>query len=91
MRTSKKTIAAALATAFVAGPFEVDELVERCSIVLGKRLRWLTLLAQRLADVFRGRTRPRQATVEMFLLFDPGFHRAYRRSKLRIVDRLRRR
>ncbi|WP_199590178.1 hypothetical protein [Bremerella cremea] len=88
MRTSKKTIAAALATAFVAGSFEVDDLVERGSQVLGKRLRWLTLLAQRLSEVFRGRMRPRRATVEMFVLFDQDFHRAYRKSKLRVVNRI---
>lgn len=88
MRTSKKTLAAALATAFVAGSFEVDDLVERGYGVIGKQPRWMQPLAERLHAAFPWDMRPRRASVERFLLFDYGFHRAYRRSKLTVASRI---
>lgn len=88
MRRSKKTIATALATAFVAGSFDAEDLTQRGSQVMGKRLRWLQPLAQRLSVAYRGQIRPRKSTVESFILGDPGFHRAYRRYQLKVVDPL---
>lgn len=83
-----RTIASALATSFVAGSLNVDDLVERGTRVLGKRPKWLRRCAERLVAFYAPGIRPRQADVKDFLLTDRGFLRACRRSKLKLVDRV---
>lgn len=74
---SRKSIAGALASAFVAGSLDAEELVERGSRVLGQRWAWLRPLAQRVARAYSGKVRPRKAALEKFILHDGGFSRAY--------------
>ncbi|WP_197527071.1 reverse transcriptase family protein [Pirellulimonas nuda] len=65
-----------MATAFVAGPLEVDPLVDRGAHVLGGRPRWLRPLARRVAARFGDQTRPRVTAVARFLLADRALLRA---------------
>lgn len=66
----------ALAIAFLAGEFEKDQLVARASRTLGRRPRWLTPLAERVAAAYETQTRPRRAALATFLLGDRGFRAA---------------
>lgn len=85
---SRKSIAKALASAFVAGSIEVEELVERGSQLLGRRWRWLRPLARRLAQAHDRAVRPRSSALERFILRDQGFHQAYRKHDLRLAYEL---
>ena len=80
---SRRSIARALASAFVAGELESVELFDRGSRLLGRRWRWLWSLARRVSVSHQG-VRPRQQTIENFILNDQGFARAYSRHRLRL-------
>ncbi len=84
MMDSPGVISRALAQALVAGPLDVDGLVERGSSLLGRRWRWLRPLAERLCAQFAGRTRPRRIAVARFLAADAGFARACERYELEL-------
>jgi RNA-directed DNA polymerase len=79
---SRKSIARSLATTFVAGTLDEKDLVQRGERVLGRRWRWLLPMARRLAEICAGRVRPRKATIEKWILRDPGFSRACSRHDL---------
>ena len=74
---SKRHIAQAIATTFLAGPMDVDALVDRATDLLGKRWRWIRPLAQRFHTAFSNSTRPRVRKATNFLLADAGFERAW--------------
>ncbi|HEY2841797.1 MAG TPA: reverse transcriptase family protein [Pirellulales bacterium] len=85
---SKATIARAFASAFLAGEFEVDAIVDRGVQLLGQKWTWLRPLASRLCVAFEAGPRPRRITVVKFLLEDVGFQRAYQKYELRLPGRL---
>ena len=85
---SNASLARNLAAEFVAGPFEVDSLVDRGSRLFGRRWRWLRPLSRRLIASFHRGPRPRQASVANFILCDRGFLRACERHSLRLDDRI---
>jgi RNA-directed DNA polymerase len=59
-----------LASAFLAGPPTVEEIVSRASLALGKPWRWLRPLAKRYLKVVAGHSRPRHRDVVQFLCHD---------------------
>jgi RNA-directed DNA polymerase len=75
-------IARGLAEALVAGPWRLDDLVERGGRALGRRGRWLRPLARRLLASFAAGPRPPAVRVVAFLLGDDGFRRACGRDAL---------
>ena len=82
------SIAIALARSIAAGAPEIDQIVSRAAMILGRRWRFLGPLAQRYLQAFAGQTRPRHRDVLQFLLRDPGFRRARSRHGGRLhVDR----
>ncbi len=81
---SRKSIARTLATTFVAGTLDENDLVQRGERVLGKRWRWLGLMARRLAEFCAGEICPRKAAIEKWILRDRGFARAYERHDLQV-------
>jgi hypothetical protein len=85
---SSAAIARSLAAEFVAGPFDVESLVDRGSRLLGHRWLWLRPLAVRVTESFQRGTRPRQASVAKFILSDRGFLRACQKHRVRLADRL---
>ena len=80
------SVARALAAAFAAGEFSVDELVDQASRVLGRRWRWLRPFAQRITANFAGHVRPRQNALTKFIIGDPGFVRAAEKYELEVSD-----
>src|SRR5258708_620744 len=67
----------ALAASLVAGETTTEKIVDRLSLTLGRRWRWLGPLAQRYVKFVSARTRPRHREVVQFLRRDPGFRRAW--------------
>jgi len=65
-----------LARSILAGQPSVDQIISRTSQMLGRSWRWVKPLAQRYAQSFSGKTRPREREVIRFLLADEGFKRA---------------
>ncbi|HJT31553.1 MAG TPA: reverse transcriptase family protein [Pirellulales bacterium] len=68
-----KTLAVSLAEAFLAGPWEVDEMVTRGARVLGKRARWLQGLAQRIYAACAQLAYRSRAHIAKLIASDPGF------------------
>ena len=66
----------ALARSFLAGDPGVGQIVDRASLALGRRWRWLIPVARRYVMAFAGQTRPRRRDVIQFLSKDRGFRRA---------------
>ncbi len=83
---SKAIIARSLAAAFVTGPADLDALVDRGSLLLGKKWRWLRPVAQRVMVSFRGGLRPRTVTVTRQILGDPGFTQAWNRHAISLSN-----
>jgi RNA-directed DNA polymerase len=73
-----------LAEAFLAGPWDIDSLVDRGARVLGRRYRWLRPVAERVLAAYPDRPRPRLARLAEFLSEDAGFQRARSKLKLKI-------
>jgi len=71
-----------LAEAFLAGPWDLDGLVERGGRVLGRKYRWLRPLARRVLEAFAAAPRPRVARLAGFLRDDHGLQKASRRYEL---------
>jgi len=85
---ASESIARVLATTCLAGPLEVDEIVDRWNRALGKRWRWLRPLARRVVAEFAEDHRPRAAVVSQFINSDAGFQRAARQHELRVAEHL---
>ena len=79
MQASYESLIECLAEAFLSGPWEVSELVERASLVLGKRYRWLRPLARRVVAEFGSRKRTRVVQLRQFLSADKGLQKAFQR------------
>ena len=79
--------ARALSAAFLADALDIDACVDRGAQLLGRRWRWLRPLAERICNIFRDRTRPRQAEIARFLLSDKGFRRANEKYEITVADR----
>src|SRR5262249_27730024 len=84
-QSSFKLLARGLADAFVAGPWTVDELVERGGRALGRRWRWLRPLVRRLRAAFDCGTRPAALRVAAFLGEDEGLRKAYHRHTVTLA------
>jgi RNA-directed DNA polymerase len=80
-------VVSALARAFLAAKSNSEDIVRKASETLGKRWRWIRLLARRYLERFGDRTLPRQRAVERFLRSDAGFRRAIKQygSELRVA------
>lgn len=59
-----------LSEAFLAGPWELEGLVDRAGRSLGRRPRWLRPLARRVVEAFASRRRPRRAELSELLEHD---------------------
>ena len=66
-----------LAESFLSGPWELDALVKRGGLLLGRRYRWLRPLARRVLASFPEPARPRVARLGDFLSGDLGFRKAW--------------
>jgi RNA-directed DNA polymerase len=82
--SSNAIIARALASAFLSGELEVDQMALRGSQLLGRRWRWLHSLARKICDHFAGRPRPRKIELLKFIQRDVSFGRACRKKNLRL-------
>lgn len=82
---SDAAVAHALSLAFLVGEFDEAALVARGEQVLGKKSRWLAILAKRLVGRFGEALRPRRKEVVQFILDDRGFQRACNSHGLSIV------
>lgn len=74
----------------IAGEASVDEIVNRCSQLTGKRWRWLRPLAGRYLKSFGDHARPRHREVVQFLTGDEHYQHALRRyaAELQVATRL---
>ncbi|MCA9209775.1 MAG: RNA-directed DNA polymerase [Planctomycetales bacterium] len=70
------TVAQALTTAFLTGEPDLDQIVDRWSVTLGRRWRWLRPLAVRLLANLDEADQRREVAVAWFLFLDRGFQRA---------------
>ena len=68
-----------LAESFLAGSWELDGLVKRGGLLLGRRYRWLRPLARRVLASFPEPARPRVARLADFLWADERFRKAWRK------------
>jgi RNA-directed DNA polymerase len=84
MKASRERLTGALAEAFLAGPFDLDGMVERANLVLGKPYRFVRPLAARVLAAFGARARARAVRVAEFVGADREFLSAYKRNKLSI-------
>jgi RNA-directed DNA polymerase len=84
MQAQRYSLARALAEAFLSGPADLDGLVDRAALVLGKRYRFIRPLAQRMQVLLCGRERIRRARLSAFVADDSGFLRAFENHKLSI-------
>ncbi|MDR3633161.1 MAG: reverse transcriptase family protein [Isosphaeraceae bacterium] len=73
---SPRHLARALAAVFVAGPWQLDALVDRGGKLLGRRGRWLRPLVRRMLAAHGSGGRPPARRVAAFLLADGGLGRA---------------
>src|SRR5579872_5160073 len=76
MPKPNRALLSMLARSILAGQPSVDQIISRTSQMLGRSWRWVKPLAQRYAQSFSGKTRPREREVIRFLLADEGFKRA---------------
>src|SRR5580692_9062846 len=75
----------ALAAAFLAGEPSVDQIVERCTVTLGRNWRWVGSLAQRYVEAMGAGVYPRHRDVVEFLRGDKGFRRAVAKYRDELV------
>lgn len=87
-RTDVARVAHALAAAMLAGPLEVDTLLENAAQLFGRRSGWLRKSAERICAAFGATTRPRRKALAEFLLNDAGFVRACERREPDLRDHL---
>jgi retron-type reverse transcriptase len=77
-------LARGLAEAFLAGPWDIDSLVERGVRVLRRRYRWLRPVAERVITAYPNLPRPRVARLAGFVWEDHRFQSAYHNQKLKL-------
>jgi RNA-directed DNA polymerase len=78
-------IARALAAAFCASRFDVDESVACGARLLGQRWRWLRPLVRRTGAAFATVSLPSDSAVTDFICADRGFQRACRKHDLQLT------
>jgi len=79
---SNRSLASALATAFLQGPWTADDISLRIHELMDRRWRWIRPLAVRVVQHSFGTPRPRHAEVAAFIRRDSGFLRACRKHEL---------
>jgi RNA-directed DNA polymerase len=84
MTTFRESLIWGLADAFLAGHFDLEGMVERAAVVLGKRYKFVRPLAERVLAEFAGGSRIHSARLAEFLRTDTGFRRAFSVRKLRL-------
>lgn len=72
-----------LAEAFLAGPWEVDGLVDRGARVLGRRYRWLRHTARRVHSMSLSQSALRRRHIAQLIAADPSFLGSWDRYNLR--------
>ncbi|HEX6494317.1 MAG TPA: reverse transcriptase family protein [Acidobacteriaceae bacterium] len=89
-RNRKNALARPLAHAFLIGDPDLDAILNRGEIVLGRGWPWLRATARRYLRRFTGQTRPRHRDVVGFLLADRSFRFACTTfgSQLTVANRL---
>jgi len=87
MAFKQRSVAAALAAAFLAGPWELDGLVERARQALAIRGRWLRPLARRVLKAFPQDRRPSLGMLTKFIGDDAGFLRYGATASVAIIAR----
>jgi RNA-directed DNA polymerase len=80
MNASRKSLAFALAEAFLSGPADLEQMVDRAALVLGKRYRFIRPLAGRVLAAFGVQARVRSVRVAEFVSADRAFQRALERN-----------
>jgi RNA-directed DNA polymerase len=73
-----------LAEAFLAGPWDLESLVDRGGRALGRRYRWIRPLARRILTAFPTGPRTRTLRLAQFLRADDRFRRAYATQPLEL-------
>jgi hypothetical protein len=84
MNSSRKSLAFALAEAFLSGPADLEQMVDRAALVLGKRYRFIRPLSQRVQAALAGGERIRSVRLAEFVANDKGFRRAFELRNLSI-------
>ncbi len=84
MRASRESLIKFLAESFLSGPWDLDGLIDRAALVLGRRYVWLRPLAERALAQFPGEARIRSTQLAAFLHDDRGLERACNTRKLRV-------
>ncbi len=74
---SFKLVARGLAEALVAGPWRLDDLVDRGGRAVGRRGRWLRPLVRRLLEAIGEGPRPSALRVAAWLVGDAGFRHVF--------------
>lgn len=80
------TIAAALASAFLPGPWTAKELNSIASRVLGKRRAWTAPFSERVASFLQRAPRPTAGDLAAFIRHDAGFQKACQKHDLRVLN-----
>ncbi len=81
---SHESVRCALAEAFLAGRFDLEEMVGRAAAVFGKRHRFVRPLAKRVLGEFGGGNRIRAGRLVEFLRADRGLNRAFQVRELSV-------
>lgn len=79
------TIAAALASAFLPGPWTAQELNSVATQVLGKQWKWTAPFAERVAHFLHRTPRPTVTEIATFIRHDAGFQKACQKHNLRAL------
>ncbi len=85
--SSFKLVARGLAEALVAGPWRLDDLVERGGRAVGRRGRWLRPLVRRLLGAIGEGPRPSALRVAAWLLDDARFRDVFDTHEIALSGR----
>jgi hypothetical protein len=78
----KQLLARSIASGFLAGPWSLEELIQRGVAVCGRRQRWLSSLAGRVYQSFSDAHGLTRAKLARFISEDAGFSKAYVKHRL---------
>ena len=84
---SFKLVARGLAEALVAGPWRLDDLVDRGGRAVRRRGRWLRPLVRRLLEAIGEGPRPSALRVAAWLLGDAGFRHVFDTHEIALSGR----
>ncbi|MEM0968237.1 MAG: hypothetical protein AAGJ31_02705 [Verrucomicrobiota bacterium] len=77
---SPRTLACALARAFLAGPLTETSMLARGQLLLGRKPRWLKGLIRQILEGMPPGIRPKEAELASYLRLCPSFERAFRKG-----------